>query len=409
MRRRCTPIAADVAVVGVDIAKRSFVAVTQKGDGTLSKARTFKTSRDGFESFQAWAEAHGKWVVAFEPTGHYGETLVNWLHDEGVPLFQVQPVLTKRSKELLDGTRRKTDAKDAAVVAELCRRGIAKPFVPLHGPFAELRVLSRHREQLVKRKSQIQNRLHWQLDVAFPELLPLFHRLDSAACRRLLQIAPFPSDVLGVDEAVLTEEMRVASRGALRADFVRNLRAAAERSIGVVRAVEARRLAIAQLLAELEEVGDRLAGIEERMSACLEQVEYAPRLLSVPRLGKLTVAILLAEFGDFRNYRLAKQLIAMAGLDLIEQSSGERRGHRHISRRGRRYARQVLYLAVLRLGWTVLSEPRRRMIEDNKLAPTKAAVANICRLLRILHALVRDDQDFDAATHGNVDEATMVA
>lgn len=409
MRRRSTPIAADVTVVGIDIAKRSFVAVAQAGDGTVSKARTFRMSREGFDKFMAWSSTAPRWVAAFEPTGHYGEPLVNWLMDEGVALFQVQPVLTKRSKELLDGTRRKTDAKDAAVVAELCRRGIAKPFAPLESPFAELRVLSRHREQLVKRKSQLQNRLHWQLDVMFPEVIPLFYRLDSAACRALLESAPTPAEVLAADPAELAERLRSASRGAHGAALVEQIRAAAETSVGVTRGTSARRLAIQQLLAELGEVTARIETAEDEMFRRLDDVDYAPRLLSVPRLGKLTAAILLAEFGDFRNYRLAKQLIAMAGLDLVEQSSGERRGHRHISRRGRRYARQILYLAVLRLGWTVLSEPRRRLVEENKLAPTKAAVANISRLLRILHALVRDNVDFDAAKHAPKEEADMVA
>lgn len=409
MRRRSTPIAAEVTVIGIDLAKRSFVAVAQTGDGTLSKARSFRVAREGFEKFWAWATGEAaQWVVAFEPTGHYGEPLVNWLTDRGVTLFQVQPVLTKRSKELLDGTRRKTDAKDAAVVAELCRRGIAKPFTPLEAPFADLRVLSRHREQLVKRKAQLQNRLHWQLDVAFPEMLPLFHKVDSAACRRLLELAPTPCDVLAADADGLSRELRQASRGALGAPIVDALQTAAATSIGVQRGEEARKLAIAQSVAELKELAARIGEVEQRMSRLLHQIDYVPRLLSVPHLGELTVAIVLAEFGDLRGYRLAKQLIAMAGLDLIEQSSGEHRGHRHISRRGRRYVRQILYLAVLRLGWNVLSEPRRRMVEDNKLAPTKAAVANICRLLRILHALVRDGCDFNAARHAP-SEAAQVA
>ena len=409
MRRRSTPIAAEVTVVGIDIAKRSFVAVAQSGDGTLSKARTFRSCRDGFDRFWEWATSAPQWVVAFEPTGHYGEPLVNWLTDKGIALFQVQPVLTKRSKELLDGTRRKTDAKDAALVAELCRRGIAKPFAALESPFAELRVLSRHREQLVKRRSQIQNRLHWQLDVAFPEVLPLFYKLNSSACRCLLEEAPTPADVLAADPEVLAEQLRVASRGAHGAELVDRIRDAAASSVGVARASDARRLALRHLLGELAEVTSRIDAAEGEMLRLVDEVDYVPRLLSIPRLGKLTVAILLAEFGDLRNYRFAKQLIAMAGLDLVEQSSGERRGHRYISRRGRRYARQILYLAVLRLGWTVLSEPRRRLVEENKLAPTKAAVANISRLLRILHALVRDNVDFDAAQHAPKVVADMVA
>jgi transposase len=409
MRRRSTPICADTAVVGIDIAKRNFVAVAQAGDGTATRPRTFPTTRDGFQRFLAWANERPRWVAALEPTGHYGEPLANWLHDEGMAVFQVEPLLTKRAKELGDGTRRKTDAKDAAVVADLCRRGICRPFAPLEPPFSELRVLCRHREQLVKRRSQLQNRLHWQLDVVFPEVVPLFHRIDSAGCLRLLELAPTPADVLAMEPEVLLHELRKASRGAHGVDLVERVRAAAEGSIGVTRDLAARRLAIRQILSEMSAAKARLQEVEEAMKQCVRQVDYAPRMLSVPLLGELTIAILLAEFGDFRNYKVAKQLIAMAGLDLVEQSSGERRGHRSISRRGRRYVRQILYMAVLRLGWTVLAEPRRRLVEENKLAPSKAAIANMSRLLRILHALVRDDVDFDPALHAPKEAESMVA
>ena len=61
--------------------------------------------------------------------------------------------------------------------------------------------------------------------------------------------------------------------------------------------------------------------------------------------------------------------------------------------------RQLLFMAALRLGNGVLAEPRRRLVEDRKVQPTKAAVANMCRLLRILHAMARDGSRFDATRY----------
>jgi transposase len=400
MRRRVSPVPADTFVVGIDIAKRRFVAVVQAGDAMLSKAKSFAMSREGFESFEAFvlkSTVGAPWVAAFEPTGHYGDPLVHWLHDGGRRVFQVQPLHTKRSKELYDGTRRKTDSKDAVVVADLCRRGICKPSIRLESPFAELRVLCRHREQLVKRKSQLQNRIHWQLDVVFPELIPLFNKVDSAGFRCVLELAPTPTDALLADPKVLADALRKATRGGQGEETAQQIIDAASSSVGVDRALDARRLALKQLLGELVSVQVLVDEVGEAMKTALDCIEYAPRLVAIPRLGWLTVAILLAEMGDLRGYRFSKQVIAMAGLDLVELSSGERQGHRHISRRGRRYVRQILYLAVLRMGWNILSEPRRRLVEENKLAPTKAAVANICRLLRIVHAMVRDRTAFDAS------------
>lgn len=403
--RRCPPVDPNLLVIGVDVAKQSHVAVASSSDGRTRKPLSFPATKAGFESLRAYAEkamadvgARG-WVVGLEPTGHYGQPLSAWLRRSEVPVFLVQPLHTNRAKELWDGTSRKTDAKDAAVIADLCRRGVAQPVRALAAPFAALRVLSRQREQLVKRRSQAVNRLHRHVDVVFPELCQVFPKLEGATMRWLLRHAGTPEQVLGMPREQLLEGIRRASRGQLREERLEALLEAARDSIGVRDGLPAHRLTMRQLLDESEAVLKQLAEIEQAMTAELAKVPYASTLLTLPKLGRITLATLLGEFGDLRDYRVAQQLLAMAGLDLVETSSGERKGQRHISRKGRRYARQLLFMAALRLGNGVLAEPRRRLVEDRKVQPTKAAVANMCRLLRILHAMARDGSRFDATRY----------
>lgn len=398
MRRHSPPVATDTLVVGVDMAKRSFVAVQQAGDGRFSKARKFENGATGFASFCEQVREDGAaFVVAMEPTGHYGERFLHWLTDRDIPVFQVQPVHTNRAKELFDGTPRKTDAKDARVIADLCRRGIAKRYIRLAEPFCDLRILTRHREGLVKRRGQLLQRLHHRLDVVFPEVLGHFYKLNSSACLELLRHAPTPAEVLAMDPEELAQNLRVVSKGQVGLERVLAVRAAAETSSGVTRGAAVHAMAIRQGVEELRVLGKSIKEAERALKSAFSRVDYGPNLLSIPHLGEITAAILLGELGDLRNYKTARQLVAMAGLDLLEKSTGEKKGRRYISRRGRRYARQILYLAVLRLGWQVLAEPRRHLVEDLRLPPTKAAVANMCRLLRILHALVRDNAFFDAS------------
>jgi transposase len=369
----------------------------------------------GFEKLKAYAESWTQrlgakgYVVAMEPTGHYGEPLAAWLRARGIEVYAVQPLKTRRAKELYDGTRRKTDDKDAFVVGELCRRGLGSPWRVPSGPFAALRVLTRRREQLVQHRRRLVNRLHRHRDVVFPELRELFRNLVGRASRWVLRHAVTPAAVLELGIEALSEELSRASRGQLGRARGEALVAAALRSVGVAEATEAHGLAITQLLDELEEVLRRLAEVERRMKIELARVPYAGRLLTVPGFGAIMVATLVGEFGDLRDYRVARQLIKMAGLDLVEDSSGERQGHHHISRRGRRYARQMLYMAALTAGRVALSGRRRRLVEErNKPAP-KAAIANACALLRIAHALVRDDVAFDAARHTARGEVAMAA
>lgn len=410
--RRCPIIQSQVVVIGVDIAKDDNVAVAQFGDGATLKPLKFKTSAEGFEKLLAFAERASRmsegFVIALEPTGHYGWPLLRWLQARGVEVFRVEPLHVNRMKELIDGTRRKTDAKDAVVIADLCRQGRCGRWRVLEGPFAELRVLSRRRQQLVKQQSQCRNRLHRHVDEVFPELRRVFSKLLCATGLALLAELCTPEEVLATPEAELEVLLRRASRGQLGLERAKTLRAVAERSVGSRDALSSHRLAIRQTVTDLSHLRSQLREIEQEMERQLMQVPYARRLLSVPKLGVVTAATLLGELGDLRDFDRAAKLIKMAGLDLVEHSSGKRKGRRHISRRGRAYARQMLYLAALRMGNGALAGPRRRMVEQNKIKPAKAAIANACRLLRILHALVRDDVDFDTTRYA-VQEVAQAA
>lgn len=401
--RRCEPIKPELMVVGVDVAKASHLAVALSADGAESKPVPVPVSREGFEKLKSFAEDQVRrrgatgWVVALEPTGHYGTTLVAWLTLQGVAVYSVQPSHTNRAKSLYDGTTRKTDAKDALVIASLCRQGICRPYRLAEGPHAELRTLSAQRRQLVKAQSQVVNRVHRHVDVLFPELRTVFRKLAGRAALWVLETMPTPADVLQRSVEELTAGLYAASRWQFGRERAEALQEAARRSIGITQGVGSHRLAMKQLLAELRHVNGQLREVEAAMGAALQEVPYASLLLSIPHLGRVTVATLLGELGDLKGYRHAKQLIAMAGLDLVESSSGERQGRHHISRRGRGYARQMLYLAALRMGWGVLSEPRRRSVDERKKVANKAAVANMARLLRMLFAIARDGKQFDAA------------
>ena len=402
--RLCIPLHPNTVAIGVDVAKETFEARALSSDGRLAKRLRFRCDRAGFESLKAYSETSmatlggAAFVVAMEPTGHYGEPLARWLLDRSVTVRAVSPLLTARSKELYDGTTRKTDEKDAKVIADLCRRGLSRPWRRSKGPFADLRVFSRQREQLVKRRTQVQNRVQGQLDVLFPELRGHFPKLFSVTALWLLSVAPTPARVLGLGVSRLAQGLKGASRGQLGEARAEALLEAAGSSVGITDGVAAHEFVLQQFLAELASVQAQVSAVEAAMEAALLQVPYGRRLLTVPGLGVVSVATIIGETGDLRDYRVAKQVLKMVGLDLVEASSGAKDGHRHISRRGRRYARQMLYMVALKAGAGTLAARRDRIV-GRGTPKKKAVVANMCALVRILFALARDDADFDASQH----------
>lgn len=411
---RC-PIHPELVVVGVDVAKRSFVARAHAADGRCWKLLRFGCDAAGFRRLLEYGEESAKrfgcqgFVVAMEPTGHYGHPLACWLKACGVAVYAVQPLHTSRMSELFDGTRRKTDDKDATVIAELCRQGLAAPWRLLGEVFEQLRVFTRRRQQLVVERSQVVNRMQRVVDVVFPELRELFVKPQSRTMRWVLATAPTPAAVLALGPEALTAGLRAASRGQLGPERAAAMLAAAESSVGMTLGLPAHLFALRQHLSELESVLDRLSGVEAEMRRSLAEVPYAARLLSIPCFGPVTVAVLLGELGDLSGFRSVQQVIKLAGLDLVEASSGQKVGRRRISRRGRVYVRQLLYMAALKAGSSFLSEPRRRMVEERGKPPKTAAVANMRRLLRIAFAVVRDGVDFDYSPEQPRQEVPMAA
>ena len=57
----------------------------------------------------------------------------------------------------------------------------------------------------------------------------------------------------------------------------------------------------------------------------------------------------MSECGDLKNYDHYKQLMKMAGLGLKENSSGTKKGRKHINKRGRAQLRKILKLTALSL------------------------------------------------------------
>jgi transposase len=71
-------------------------------------------------------------------------------------------------------------------------------------------------------------------------------------------------------------------------------------------------------------------------------------ITSIPGIGTLTAAIIMAETNGFELIRSKKQLTSYAGLDVKEKESGTSvKGKSRISKRGNRYLRKAMYMPAM--------------------------------------------------------------
>jgi len=116
-------------IVALDVAQEKHVVYIRCPDGRGEKPFVVFNRREEYE--QMWErisqtkEAYGleEVVVGFESTGPYAEPLVHYLMKKEVKLVQVNPMHTKRVKEIRGNSPNKTDEKDPEVIADIIELG----------------------------------------------------------------------------------------------------------------------------------------------------------------------------------------------------------------------------------------------------------------------------------------------
>lgn len=396
--KRIDAVNEKVLIATIDGGKDTHYGYYRYPDGTDCKAFDFWNNGRGFQEFweriSSAARSHGleEIIVGFESTGPYMEPLAQFLRSKkGIRLVQVNPMHTKRLKELSGNSPLKTDRKDPKVIADIIALGHALTVVIPEGPAAELRRLTQGRERTIESRTRLFNQLQCLLVISFPEFLQVMTDVKTASAQHLLRHYPTAQDIVSLGEPALTVLLRKVSRGKIREARARALFEAARESVGVQEGRSSMLLEIRLMLETIASYDRFIDGLEAEMVRHLEQIPYSRVILSLKGIGPVTAAGLIGEVGDFTKFGTISEVMKLAGLDLYEVSSGKHRGKLRISKRGRPLIRKLLYLAALstiRKGG-VMHEWYQRAL-GRGMMKTKALVAVSRKLLGIIFALVRD-------------------
>lgn len=406
-RKKNQPVDAKTLVVGIDIGKYvHWVKATVAGD----QVKVFKIRNDA-ESFSNLLQEIGRLqkqhgceqaLFGMEPTGHYWHVLAYHLDKHKQRFVIVNPAHVKWARELADNSPLKSDPKDAGTIADLVSQG---KYLQAHLPkgiYAHLRKLSAMRDQRVSKRSAHKSMLVRTLDVLFPEFKTLFCDLSGKTALAILRTCPAPRQIEAMGVSRLTRLITKASHKRLGKPKAEALLQAAKASVGVQEGLECQLLDLEQILDTLELLDDQVHRIEQQQKRYLQDIPYAQFLLSIKGIGPVSVASLIGEIGEVRAYQRAEELIKLAGLNLYEVSSGIHKGKRRITKRGRRRLRKVLYCASIPLlrHNPVFRETYVALRSREK--PAQQAIIALCvKLLRILFALVKNQQPFTLRSQYN--------
>jgi len=393
-------------MVTLDIGKAVHYGYMRTPGGEEVKPFPFNNRRQGFHELWdrvcQFKQVQGleNIIVGFESTGPYAEPLFHFLRTKPVRLVQVNPLHSKRLKELTGNSPCKTDKKDPRVIADIMSLGHALTLVVPQGAAAQLRRLTQARERAMKRRTALLNQIQHLVFVVFPELLDVFKTTHSKSVLYLLQHYPTPQDIVDLGCESLTVLLRRVSRGKVTAERARQLFEAAHGSVGITEGRESILVEVKHLLTAIAHEDQLMDEVEQQLNYYVQQIPYSQCMLSVKGLGTITVAGLIGEAGDFDAFATVAEIMKLAGLDLYEVSSGKHRGRHHISKRGRALMRKLLYFAALTMvrKQGIMHEYYHQML-GRGMPKVKALVAISRKLLRLICALVHNRTVYIAQYH----------
>lgn len=294
----------------------------------------------------------------------------------------------------------KTDAKDAAVIADQARmRRDLQPLRPGDETAADLRILTARRSDLVADRTRAINRLRAQLLEYFPALERAFDYSNNKAALILLTGYQTPDGLRRAGAAHLETWLR--KRKARNASAIAQTAiAAAEAQHTTVPGQQLAAAMVARLAKEVMTLDTEIADTETMIEDRFRRHRHAEIILSMPGFGRtLGAEFLAATGGDMTAFDSVDRLAGVSGLAPVPRDSGRVTGN---LRRPRRYDRRLLRVCYLSAQIAIRADPASRIYYDRKRAEgkthTQAVLALARRRLNVLWAMLRDHAVYQPAT-----------
>ncbi len=406
--RKLEQVTAKTLVIGIDVGSETHYAraFNYRGYELSTKPFKFSNSAQGFSEFTSWVEdlkqKHEleEVLIGLEPTGHYWFCLGYHLTKIGMSPVMVNPHHVKKSKELDDNSPSKNDPKDPKVIAKLvCEGRFCYTYIP-EGVYAELRTASNLRISVDADLTSIKNKFARWISVYFPEYEKVYSDLEAKSGLAILKVAPTPEDIVKLGVAGIIQIWKKASlNGFNKQSRAERFVTAAKGSIGMKNDRMAAVLELKVLMEDFENKTRQLDTIITMISDLMKQIPEVEKLLAIKGVAEKTVSGFLAEVGDLRRFKDAKQVQKYAGLSIVENSSGKHKGESKISKRGRKRLRTTLFMASQPL---VAYNPAFRELHNyyttrskNPLKKMQSLIAISCKLIRVFFVLLTRNVEYD--------------
>jgi transposase len=403
---------------GIDWGSQSHCVFLTDGDGRRIAEKIFAHSAEELAEMAAWLLAEsgashpGQVLLAIEvPHGPVVEALL----ERGFAVHSINPKQLDRFRDRFTVAGAKDDSRDAKVMASSLRTDpdCFRLLVVADPTLVELREWSRIAEELGHERTRLANRLQSLLWRYFPTLLELEADLAAEWLIELIELAATPQKAARLHNSTIAKLLQRHRIRRLDADTVIALlrRPPLQLAPGTVEAASAHAVAIIPRIRLLNRQIKDAARQIDRLTAQLSIAQDDPPrqnkqrdaviLASLPGIGRINLATLLAEASDALQRRDYSALRNLTGVAPVTRRSGKS----HIVVRRRACHHRLANLAYHWARVAVQHDPRSRA----KYAQLRArghshgrALRSVAdRLLNVACAMLRHGQTYDPARAKN--------
>ena len=382
--------------VGIDVGKHNHEATILDESGKeLCESIKFSNSTSGAEKLLSKVPVLKDAMFILEATGHYWLNLYCYLASKGLNVQVINPIQSESLRNLYI-RRTKTDKKDSLIIADIARISRMPNTRLADENILKLQTLTRLRLGLIEQIASLKVRILGVLDRIFPEYESIFSNVFIKTSRELLKNAVSPEEILEFDLSELSGSLNKASRGRFGTLKAKELQSKAANSFGITLGLDALRLEIKLLLSQIEFLEAQIKTLDSSIKELMQEFKTC-FITTIPGVGEIFGASILAEIGDINRFKSAKKLVAYAGLDATVNQSGQFTGTRtKISKRGSPYLRRALWSAanIARRFNPVLQEFYQKKLSQSK-HPQVALGAVARKLTHLVYYILKEQKPFD--------------
>lgn len=344
----------DKLCVGLDVSNAKIDASFVDREGrTVRQPSTYVNDQQGWTelraaivSASALVGPKAQVVCGMESTSNMHKRLEQALRGEKrrqVEVHVLNPRAVKHfGKALLKDA--KTDRLDSHLIALFLLRMQPRAQAVQPELFEELKEATRTRRRLVEERTDHKNRLHKLLRYHLPGYRKVLG-IQTFSKRLLVVLAEFGSPHLLIERSVEDlAAMRYGPRHRVGTAFAEKLHAlAAEAPCAELAKVT--RMLVEMTARRILDLDALLVEIDGAISELLERVFPDQVLTSIPGIGAVSAAAILAEVGDIARFETKSDFVGYCGLYPIVWESGEAKRRYRMTYKGNRMLKMTLLVA----------------------------------------------------------------